>query len=52
MDVDIPSFAEASLIHNFVAKIVWVFWYIIIYGLRPVIMRPKPIGKPFSPKQD
>lgn len=44
-DVDLPTMLEANYITSFVAKVLWVFVYIAVYGLRPVIIRPKPIGE-------
>lgn len=44
-DVDLPTMLEANWITSFVAKVLWVFVYIAVYGLRPVIIRPKPIGE-------
>lgn len=45
-DVDLPTNLEANVITNVVAKVCWVLVYIGVYGLRPVIIRPKPIGEP------
>ena len=44
-DVDLPTYLEANWITGFVAKAAWVLVYIIVYGLRPVLIRPKPIGE-------
>lgn len=44
-DVDLPTDLEANVVSNFFAKIVWVFSYLAVYGLRPLIVRPKPMGK-------
>ena len=44
-DVDLPTYLEANWITSFVAKAAWVLVYIIVYGLRPVLIRPKPIGE-------
>ena len=43
-DVDLPTRLEASYICNLAAKLVWATWYIAVYGLRPIIIKPKPIG--------
>lgn len=43
-DVDLPSFAEANIIVDFFAKFAWTFVYIIVYGVRPLLMRPKEPG--------
>jgi len=45
-DVDLPTEIEANVITNFFAKVAWVFSYIAVYGLRPLIVRPKPQGEP------
>jgi hypothetical protein len=45
-DVDLPTFLEANYITSTLAKVLWVFVYIAVYGLRPIIIRPKPIGAP------
>jgi sphingolipid delta-4 desaturase len=47
-DVDLPTCLEANWITTFGAKVCWVFVYILVYGLRPVIIRPKAVGEPFS----
>lgn len=44
-DVDLPTYLEANWITSFVAKAAWVLVYIVVYGLRPVLIRPKPIGE-------
>lgn len=43
-DVDLPTFFEASWINTAVQKFLWVFCYIIVYGLRPMLVRPKSVG--------
>lgn len=43
-DVDLPTRLEASYICNLAAKLVWATWYIAVYGLRPIIIKPKPVG--------
>ena len=47
-DVDLPTDVEANVITNFFAKVAWVFSYIAVYGLRTIIVRPKPQGEPFG----
>lgn len=47
-DVDLPTYLEANYITGVGAKVAWVLVYIVVYGLRPVLIRPKPIGKPIS----
>ncbi|KAK9802629.1 hypothetical protein WJX73_006946 [Symbiochloris irregularis] len=43
-DVDLPTFFEANWITNTVAKTIWVSMYILVYGVRPVLVKPKPMG--------
>ncbi len=43
-DVDLPTRLEASYVCNLVAKLLWATAYIAVYGLRPIIIKPKPIG--------
>ena len=43
-DVDLPTYLEANIITTTLAKVLWVFVYIAVYGLRPIIIKPKPIG--------
>ena len=47
-DVDLPTVLEANYITNVFAKVVWVFCYIAVYGIRPLIVRPKPMGELLS----
>jgi sphingolipid delta-4 desaturase len=42
-DVDLPTEIEANVVTNFFAKVAWVFSYIAVYGIRPLIVRPKPM---------
>jgi len=44
-DVDLPTYLEANYITGFAAKAAWVLVYILVYGIRPVLLRPKPIGE-------
>ena len=44
-DVDLPTYLEANVITTTAVKVAWVFCYILVYGLRPVIVRPKKIGE-------
>lgn len=50
-DVDLPTALEANYITNILAKTLWVFSYIAVYGIRPLLVRPKPVGMiiPLSP---
>ena len=41
-DVDLPTMLEANVVCNTAMKVIWVFFYLGVYGLRPVIIRPKP----------
>ena len=43
--MDLPTSLEANLVSNFFAKVAWVFSYLAVYGLRPLIVRPKPMGE-------
>ena len=45
-DVDLPTFLEANWITNTVAKVLWVSVYLLVYGARPMIIRPKSFGAP------
>ena len=40
-DVDLPTSLEKSAVSNLAAKLAWVASYLAIYGLRPLIVRPK-----------
>lgn len=42
--MDLPTGIEANIIAHTVAKICWMFVYILVYGIRPLIIRPKPVG--------
>ena len=46
-DVDLPTFLEANWITNTVAKVLWISVYLLVYGARPMIIRPKSFGAPF-----
>lgn len=43
-DVDLPTSLEANAIVHTVAKVCWMVVYILVYGIRPLIIRPKPVG--------
>ena len=47
-DVDLPTYLEANYIATFVIKVVWVCCYILVYGIRPVVIRPKKVGEPLQ----
>ena len=40
-DVDLPTALEKSAVSNLAAKLAWVFSYLAVYGLRPLVVRPK-----------
>jgi len=40
-DVDLPTVLESSYVQGVVMKILYGFVYLIIYGVRPLIVRPK-----------
>lgn len=42
--MDLPTYLEANYIATFLIKLVWVCCYIIVYGIRPVVIRPKKVG--------
>ena len=43
--MDLPTYLEANVITTTAIKVAWVFCYILVYGLRPVIVRPKKVGE-------
>ena len=43
-DVDLPTGIEANVIAHTAAKVCWMFVYILVYGVRPLLIRPKPVG--------
>lgn len=43
-DVDLPTMFEASWISHSVVKFMWIVCYIIVYGVRPMLVRPKSVG--------
>ncbi|EFJ36772.1 hypothetical protein SELMODRAFT_77748 [Selaginella moellendorffii] len=44
LDVDIPSYSEGRIVRNTASKIVWVFFQLFFYALRPLFVNPKPPG--------
>jgi len=42
--VDLPTRLEANYVCNLAAKVAWTAVYIAVYGLRPIIIKPKPVG--------
>lgn len=40
-DVDLPTVFESNLITSFLAKTFYAFFYILVYGVRPLLVRPK-----------
>lgn len=47
--MDLPTYLEANYIATFVIKLVWVCCYILVYGIRPVVIRPKKVGESQTP---
>jgi len=46
VDTDIPTRGEAVVFsQNIVLKVLWVISQLIFYAIRPIFVRPKPIGK-------
>ena len=45
--MDLPTYIEASYICTTAVKLMWVCCYILVYGLRLVMIRPKKIGERF-----
>jgi hypothetical protein len=43
--VDLPTYLEANYIATSLIKLVWVCCYILVYGIRPVVIRPKKVGE-------
>ncbi|XP_066276044.1 sphingolipid delta(4)-desaturase DES1-like [Branchiostoma lanceolatum] len=43
IDMDLPSKMEGVLFHNTFTKCIWVFLQPFFYGLRPPLLRPKPV---------
>ncbi|KAL6777849.1 hypothetical protein ACKKBG_A15910 [Auxenochlorella protothecoides x Auxenochlorella symbiontica] len=41
-DVDLPTVLEVGAVGSLAAKLAWGLVYLCIYGLRPLIVRPKP----------
>lgn len=44
IDMDIPTLTEAHTVTNVVAKSMWVMLQLFFYALRPVFIKPKPLG--------
>lgn len=42
-DVDLPTRFEGKWIRGFVPKFIYMFFYILVYAVRPILIRPKPI---------
>jgi sphingolipid 4-desaturase/C4-monooxygenase len=43
-DVDLPTVFEARLVSNTFMKVIYGFFYIVVYGVRPLLVRPKAAG--------
>ena len=48
-DVDLPTFLEVGYIGTTAIKVMWIFCYILVYGVRPVLVRPKKMGAQAPP---
>ena len=48
-DVDLPTYLEANYVCTTLTKTLWVLVYIAVYGLRPIIIRPKKAGEILLP---
>lgn len=44
IDVDLPTFFEAGLVVGFIPKVMFCAVYLLIYGVRPLVIRPKKAG--------
>lgn len=44
IDVDLPTFFEAGLVVGFIPKVLFCTVYLLIYGVRPLVIRPKMAG--------
>lgn len=42
-DVDLPTQFEGKWIRGFIPKFIYMFFYIVVYGVRPILIRPKAI---------
>ena len=40
-DVDLPTVLESTYVTNLLSKVVFTFVYLVIYGVRPLVVRPK-----------
>ena len=49
--MDLPTVLEANWITNAISKTLWVSAYILVYGVRPVLVRPKSMGVLPSPAE-
>jgi len=46
VDTDIPTHGEASAVkNNTILKVFWVIGQLLFYAIRPLFVRPKPMGK-------
>lgn len=45
MDVDLPTAFEAHTVVGAAAKLLYSLVYMILYSVRPLVTRPKPIGR-------
>lgn len=44
IDMDVPTLTEARLVRNILAKSIWVVFQLFFYALRPLFIKPKPLG--------
>jgi len=44
IDTDVPTKFECWMFQNPLTKTIWLFFQLAAYGLRPLYVRPKPVG--------
>lgn len=49
VDVDVPTWLEASYIGNTLAKMVYCVVFMACYSVRPLVVSPKPVGECAAP---
>lgn len=45
IDTDVPTPAEVRIFNNTVKKVIWLFLQPFFYAVRPLMVKPKPLGK-------
>lgn len=45
VDVDLPTLFEAHTVVGAAAKLLYALAYMLLYSVRPLVTRPKPIGR-------